>query len=208
VAEPIVDLRALRRVGEELLPLLPRCRAAAPFWNRVDLDAWMIEHAARLASADREVHVSVGAASLARDDFGRRIEGVLHHAGAAASKITLALDEQVLACEAASAERFARETSRLGLRLAVCDVALRFGSTHHLGAPPVQDLKIDPYVVGALTTDPECLATVARIVKIARDRGQRTIAQNPGDLETLVALQTLGVDCAQGFKLDRAATRT
>jgi EAL domain-containing protein (putative c-di-GMP-specific phosphodiesterase class I) len=203
VGEPIVDLRAGRRVGEELLPLVSRSDhdAPQPFWERVDLDTWIIEHAARLAADDREVHVSVSAASVGSYDFARRIEGTLHNAGAGAgaSKITLAVDEEVLAREAASAARFAREISRIGMRIAVRDFALRSGSANHLGALPVQDLKIDTSLIHALTTDRECAATVKRIVKLARKHGQRTIADSPGDLETLVALYEMGVDCAQGF---------
>lgn len=40
VAEPIVDLRAGRRVGEELLPVISSSDhdAPQPFWERFDLD--------------------------------------------------------------------------------------------------------------------------------------------------------------------------
>jgi EAL domain-containing protein (putative c-di-GMP-specific phosphodiesterase class I) len=201
VAEPIVDLRAGLRVGEELVPVVSSSDHGAPqpFWERFDLDRWIIEHAARLAAADREVHVSVSAASVGRYDFADRIEGALHNAGAGASTVTIAVDEQVFARDAASAARFALEISRIGMRLAVCDFVLRPDSASYLGGLPVQDLKIDTSLIRALTTDRECAATVARIVKLARDHGQRTVAESPGDLETLVALYEMGVDCAQGF---------
>jgi EAL domain-containing protein (putative c-di-GMP-specific phosphodiesterase class I) len=78
----------------------------------------------------------------------------------------------------------------------------------YLKSLPAQFLKIDMDFVRGLPDDPGNRRIVRTIVDIARNHGQRTIAEGVEDAETAKLLLEFGVDLAQGHLYGRPAPLT
>jgi EAL domain-containing protein (putative c-di-GMP-specific phosphodiesterase class I) len=101
--------------------------------------------------------------------------------------------------------RFAAGIERLGCRLALDDFGTGFGTMTYLKTLPAQFLKIDMDFVRNLVNDPGDQRIVRTIVDIARNHGQRTIAEGVEDAATAELLREFGVDLAQGHLYGKAA---
>ena len=98
--------------------------------------------------------------------------------------------------------------AKSGKRCAGCSVALDdFGAGHtslrHLQSLAVDTVKIDGSFIRNLAGNPANQHVVNAIVSLARAFELKTIAEGVEDAETLVLLESAGVDYAQGLHLGR-----
>jgi PAS domain S-box-containing protein len=218
-SQPIVDLRSGEPVQEELLVRM-RGRAEdvvppidfLPTAERLDLigaiDRWMLARALELIGQGRTVAVNISARSLAEPRLLRDAERSLEASGADPAQLIFEITETA-ACENSEAvRRFASGIERLGCRLALDDFGTGFGTMTYLKSLPAQFLKIDMDFVRGLPDDPGNRRIVRTIVDIARNHGQRTIAEGVEDAETAKLLLEFGVDLAQGHLYGRPAPLT
>lgn len=91
----------------------------------------------------------------------------------------------------------------LGCAVALDDFGAGMSSFSYLKTLAVDILKIDGSFVRNVASDPVDAATIESMVKVARLRGLRTIAECVEDAASLARLDELGVDYAQGFYLHR-----
>jgi diguanylate cyclase (GGDEF)-like protein len=92
---------------------------------------------------------------------------------------------------------------RLGCSVALDDFGAGMSSFSYLKSLDVDMIKIDGSFVRHVATDEVDAATVEGMVRIARLRGLRTVAECVEDAASLQRLTDLGVHCAQGFYLHR-----
>jgi len=78
-----------------------------------------------------------------------------------------------------------------------------FSSFYQLKNLDVDYLKIDGSFVRNLSKDPVDRHLVMAMVHLAGSLGKKTIAEFVEDQETLDILRSIGVDCAQGFRIGR-----
>ena len=85
------------------------------------------------------------------------------------------------------------------LSAVVDDFGAGYSSLARLGELPIASLKIDGNFIGRITSDPTSYTVVRSIVAIAKAHGLSIVAEGVEDAETLVAVEELGCDYAQGF---------
>jgi PAS domain S-box-containing protein len=215
-SQPIVDLASGEQVQEELLVRM-RGRAEdivppidfLPTAERLDLigaiDRWMLARALERVADGGTVAVNISARSLTEDRLLEDARRSLAASGADPARLIFEITETAACENSESVRRFASGIERLGCRLALDDFGTGFGTMTYLKTLPAQFLKIDMDFVRNLVNDPGDQRIVRTIVDIARNHGQRTIAEGVEDAETAELLREFDVDLAQGHLYGKAA---
>jgi PAS domain S-box-containing protein len=215
-SQPIVDLASGEAVQEELLVRM-RGRSEdivppvdfLPTAERLDLigaiDRWMLAKALELVAEGRTVAVNISARSLTEDRLLDDAWRSLSASDVDPAQLIFEITETAACENSESVRRFAAGIERLGCRLALDDFGTGFGTMTYLKTLPAQFLKIDMDFVQGLADDPGDKRIVRTIVDIARNHGQRTIAEGVENEKTVELLRELGVDFAQGHFFGRPA---
>jgi diguanylate cyclase (GGDEF)-like protein len=90
-----------------------------------------------------------------------------------------------------------------GVYLSIDDFGTGYSSLAYLKRLPVDEIKIDRSFIAALTMDARDRLIVASTVSLGRALGLDVVAEGVEDEETLLLLQELGCDLAQGFLFGR-----
>ena len=197
-------LRMLDENGDLILPLefLPTAERHGLI---EELDAWVVSQAVKLAAQGEPVDVNLSAASIGNPEILRHIERELVRRKVDPAKLVFETTEAALIKNAERGEPFATRLTELGCSLAIDDFGPVDGSLTNLDRYSPDYLKIDIEFVRQVATSTAAQQVVKDIVALAADVGQQTIAEGVEDEETLVALDALGVDFAQGFYVGRPA---
>ena len=123
--------------------------------------------------------------------------------GAGPGNIVFEITETAVMQDVDQARLFAEHIIELGCQFALDDFGTGFASFTYLKQLPVHYLKIDIDFVRDLVHSDRDASVVEAIVGLARDFGQRTIAEGVEDEETAELLRDLGVDLAQGYLFGR-----
>jgi EAL domain-containing protein (putative c-di-GMP-specific phosphodiesterase class I) len=97
----------------------------------------------------------------------------------------------------------AKRLRSLGCKFALDDFHSNFGSFRLVRELPLDYLKLDGELVGALTESRTSQLIVKALVDVATGTGMRTVAVFVSDDETVRLLRQLGVDFAQGYTVGR-----
>jgi EAL domain-containing protein (putative c-di-GMP-specific phosphodiesterase class I) len=212
VAQPIVDLRTGEHIAEELLLRIvdrdgcvdlpgPFIQAAERYPLITEIDAWVLDRAACLASAGRPLHVNLSGRTFADPLFADLLEATLERRRADASLLTFEVTETATPVEQPSADVVAERIVKLGGRIAIDDFGTGYGSLSYLYRLPVSMIKIDRTFVRDIATNEYARAFVESIVRMAERLGLTTVAEGVTDDDALSALRECGADLAQGFHL-------
>ncbi|MDW8060556.1 MAG: EAL domain-containing protein [Thermomicrobium sp.] len=213
LAQPIVDLRSRRPVGQELLLRLRKDRDRSsepenflPIAERLGLmpklDLWVIRQALRSAErTGQRVHVNLSAQTLRDTGTLRTLVEEVEKATFLAGNLVLELTETAAIADFQRArDEFTALRSR-GCRFAIDDFGVGYSSLYQLRSLPIDILKIDGSFVAGLLDDPVNRHIVRAIVELARALGTETVAEWVEDERLVPVLQELGVDYGQGFAL-------
>ena len=211
VAQPIVDLRTGERVAEELLLRIarpdgcvdlpgPYIQAAERYELITEVDGWVLDRAAQLATSGRRLHLNLSGRTLADGEFAGRLEATLARHKADPSLLTFEITETVQPLDRPT-EGVAERIAELGAQLAIDDFGTGFGSLSYLHRLPVRMIKIDRAFVADVAIDERARALVESIVCMAQHLGHTTVAEGVADDESLAVLRDCGVDLAQGFHI-------
>jgi diguanylate cyclase (GGDEF)-like protein/PAS domain S-box-containing protein len=209
-AQPIVDLETGAIIQEELLvrlrdhggniippmaflPTAERCGIIS------EIDRWVITEAAKHAVGGRVLAVNLSAASVGDLEMLSLIDDQAREGRADPRNLVFEITETAVMPKIDQARIFVERMIELGSELALDDFGTGFASFTYLKQLPVQYLKIDIEFIRDLTRNRRDVAVVKAIVALARDFGQRTIAEGVEDEPTAELLRSLGVDFAQGY---------
>jgi len=212
VAQPIVDLRSGAHVAEELLLRIvdedgrvdlpaPYIQAAERYPLITELDAWVVDRAARLASSGRRLHVNLSGRTFADPLFADRLSAKLDRHGVRPELLTFEITETATPVDHPSATLVAERIVELGGRIAIDDFGTGYGSLGYLHRLPVSSIKIDRCFVRDVAENPRSRALVEGIVCMARSLELTTVAEGVSDDDAVAILREAGVDFAQGFHL-------
>jgi EAL domain-containing protein (putative c-di-GMP-specific phosphodiesterase class I) len=150
---------------------------------------------------DITVAVNVSALQLARLSFFQHLEDCIAENDLGVDVITLEITEsRFIANRPQVSERLARVRA-MGVGVSIDDFGVGHSSVEQVLALPANELKIDRTIVQhESATDGALLAT---IVRLAQDRGLRTVAEGIETEAQLERVRTLGCDRAQGFLIAR-----
>src|SRR5690625_3966886 len=93
---------------------------------------------------------------------------------------------------------------RMGIRIALDDFGAGYTSFSYLRELPANALKIDGSLIKDMLQTPNNTAIVRTIVELAQNLGMESVAEWGEDIDTLLALKEIGVDCVQGFAISKA----
>jgi EAL domain-containing protein (putative c-di-GMP-specific phosphodiesterase class I) len=213
-SQPIVALSDGRVVSEELLVrirdtdghLVPPgafIPAAERYGLMAEIDRYVIERAASLASTGRHVHVNLSATTIAQRGLFDDVVAAVQKHGAAPAQITFEITETAAAVDLTEASHLATRLAARGFCIALDDFGTGWGAFRYLKALPVSLIKIDCEFVRDLTSSPRTVELVGAIVTLARMLGHETVGEGVENEATLCLLRSLGVDYAQGYYLGK-----
>jgi PAS domain S-box-containing protein len=213
-AQPIVDVNSgcvtqhellLRMVDADgtVIPPAAFLPAAEEYGLIVDVDRWVVHQAIALAAQGHAVELNLSARSIAAPELVEDFRRELERTGADPALIVVELTETALLEDEEGAARFIERIGALGCQLALDDFGTGYGSFRYLKALPVDLLKIDMDFVRDLPTNDASQHVVKAVVSLARDFGQRTVAEGVEDEATIELLRDFGVDFAQGYAIAR-----
>ena len=147
------------------------------------------------------VAVNVSALQLARASFFEHLEDCIAENSLGVDAITLEITEsRLIANRPLVSERLAR-VRELGIGVSIDDFGVGHSSVEQVLALPANELKIDRTIVqDESATDGALLAT---IVRLARDRGLRTVAEGIETEAQLARVREFGCDRAQGYLIGK-----
>jgi diguanylate cyclase (GGDEF)-like protein len=149
------------------------------------------------------IAVNVSARSLCDTEFPAIVADRLAVVGVPADLLTVELTEGTIMAYPDMAVGILRRLREIGVQLSVDDFGTGHSSLAYLKNLPVTELKIDRTFIKGLTSDAEDAIIIESATELAHNLGLSIVAEGVEDQETLNALQTLGVDVAQGFHLGR-----
>jgi diguanylate cyclase (GGDEF)-like protein len=217
--QPIVDLAGEHTVGVEALVrwnhptrgllqppafldlgesigLLPR------------LGGWVLQEACRQAAAWQqcspglEVNVNLSVSQLGDPHLIDDVRRVLETTGLPPNLLVLELTETMALTDLVETARVLSALKALGARIALDDFGTGFSSLSHLGALPVDVVKIDRSFVWAMANSNG--ATVAEaVLQIARTFNLSPVAEGVEDAEQANRLRELDCAQAQGYHFAR-----
>jgi PAS domain S-box-containing protein len=208
-AQPIMDLKKEEIVQHELLIrmkdpdgaiVLPGrfLPAAEEFGLILNVDRWVVEQSALLASAGHKVEFNLSAKSMGLGMVAT-IADAIAATGAPPENMICEITETAVMSASEAGEAFVRGLRDLGCTIALDDFGIGYGGLAYLKRLPVSYLKIDMQFVADLVTEETSRHVVRAIVNLARGFGAQTVAEGAENGETVDILRDLGVDFVQGY---------
>jgi diguanylate cyclase (GGDEF)-like protein/PAS domain S-box-containing protein len=213
--QPIVELASGTVTGHELLirmredgELIPPdafIYMAERFGVIHQIDRYVITRAVTLLAEDPHgtagYNVNVSGASVVRPDLLQFVASALRAAAVDPGRLTFEITETAAIIDMDAAHRFASGLQHLGCPLALDDFGSGFGSFSYLKYVPVQYLKIDGSFIGAMVDSPDDRLLVEAMIRIAKGKRIKTIAEHVATPQTRELLAECGADFGQGYLL-------
>lgn len=171
------------------------------------IDRWVVQKALATIQERPELHlfINLSGVTLGDEAILADIEADIRQSGIDPSRIGFEITETAVVKDLLRAERWVRRLKSLGCFFALDDFGIGFSSFSYLRMLPVDYIKIDGSFVKNVDRDPIHRALVLAINTIANTLGKKTIAEFVENEAILKVLQTIGVDCGQGYYLGRPA---
>ncbi|WP_067496535.1 bifunctional diguanylate cyclase/phosphodiesterase [Actinoplanes sp. TFC3] len=213
--QPIVDLNGERTVGVEalvrwnhpergLLPPVAFLDLAEALGLLPRLGGWVLEEACRQAAIWQvqepgfELNVNLSASQLGDPDLIDEVRNVLERTGLPPSLLVLELTESVALVDLVESARVLSALKSLGVRIALDDFGTGFSSLSHLGALPVDVVKIDKSFVQAMQ-ETSGASVAEAVLQIARTFNLAPVAEGVEDADQASRLRELDCAQAQGY---------
>ena len=177
----------------------------------VDLDAYMLRHAVRMARdwaiSERPISISVNlsATTLARPDVVSTVASVLEEVGLAPQLLQLEITESALIEDLPMAIDQVEALRSLGVKVAIDDFGSGQASVSYLQSFPVDVVKLDRCIVTAATIDDRSRRLLEGVIHMCDLLDLDVVAEGVEFADQLELLRRLGVQMAQGFLLGRPA---
>ena len=222
VMQPIMSLRApheslnfevllrMRAPDGATLPAGKVIVAAEESGNIAAIDRWVIStllqwietHLHELSNT-QFICVNLSGGSLNDEQFMEDIFALFARHQSVVHYLCLEITESVALHDLENTQRFIARVHEMGGKIALDDFGAGYTSFKYLKALSADALKIDGEFVRSMCEHPADIAIVEAIVALARNLGMRSVAEWVEDIDTLRALQEIGVDYVQGFLVAR-----
>jgi EAL domain-containing protein (putative c-di-GMP-specific phosphodiesterase class I) len=145
------------------------------------------------------VSVNISARTLLDPGFRDRVAEHLRRWDIPGRQLCIEVTEHSVMSDPATAIEVLRRIRDLGVRTSIDDYGTGYSSMTYLRLLPLDELKIDRSFVAEIARDPGNHALVASTVELGHNLGLSVVAEGAEDVETIIALQGLGCDIAQGY---------
>ncbi|MFB6841915.1 aminotransferase class I/II-fold pyridoxal phosphate-dependent enzyme [Streptomyces sp. NPDC056361] len=224
--QPIVEVDDGTPAGLEALIRWPHARRgmvppdqfitlAEESGHIMPLGAWVLEHAALDIARWQRAHprpaplyanVNVSARQFRDPGFLDEVRRTLHSSGLAPGSLVLELTETVLMRQDAQIRTTMAALKEMGVSIAIDDFGTGFSSLSYLREFPIDVLKVDKSFIDDITTDPQQVALVEGIVRIADVLGLQVVAEGIEHEEQRALLAEMGCRFGQGYLFARPMT--
>ncbi|MGW0121221.1 aminotransferase class I/II-fold pyridoxal phosphate-dependent enzyme [Streptomyces sp. NPDC003327] len=224
--QPIVETTGGAPAGLEALIRWPHARRgmvppdqfitlAEESGHIMPLGAWVLEHAAldiarwqRSRPRDPPLYANVNVSARQFRDPGivEEVRRTLRSSGLAPGSLVLELTESVLMRQDAQLRTTMAALKDLGVSIAIDDFGTGFSSLGYLRDFPIDILKVDKSFIDDITTDPQQVALVEGIVRIADVLGLQVVAEGIEHEEQRALLADMGCRFGQGYLFARPMT--
>ncbi|MFF0474872.1 aminotransferase class I/II-fold pyridoxal phosphate-dependent enzyme [Streptomyces sp. NPDC004284] len=224
--QPIVEVDGGAPAGLEALIRWPHARRgmvppdqfitlAEESGHIMPLGAWVLEHAAldiarwqRAHPRSSPLHANVNVSARQFRDLGfvDEVRRALHSSGLSPGSLVLELTETVLMRKDAQIRNTMAALKDLGVDIAIDDFGTGFSSLSYLREFPIDVLKVDKSFIDDITTDPQQVALVEGIVRIADVLGLQVVAEGIEHEEQRALLADMGCRYGQGYLFARPMT--
>jgi PAS domain S-box-containing protein len=169
------------------------------------IDRWVVRKAVRLLVANEHVSLEVNLSPEAVHDpeLAAMIEEELAANGIDPARLVLEVAGNTAVDSLEETRILAKRVRGLGCKFALDDFRSNFGSFRLVRELPLDYLKLDGELVGALAESRTSQLIVKALVDVAAGTGMSTVAVFVSDEETVRLLRQLGVDFAQGYTVGR-----
>jgi diguanylate cyclase (GGDEF)-like protein len=208
----IVGVEALVRWNHPQHGLLPPA-AFVPLADRAglgrDLTRCVMDRALTACRSWRDaghvLHVAVNAtvADLLDTGLPAEISQALLAHGLDPSALVLEVTESSILYDRVRIGDVLRRLDALGVCVSLDDFGTGYSSLAHLKSMPVREIKIDRSFVARMASDPTDAAIVRSTIDLARNLNMRVVAEGVEDDATWEALNRLGCQLVQGYRLSR-----
>lgn len=164
------------------------------------LQDWSGEH---LEELDLSLAINLPLDILMQPSAPPWLAARLAEAGLPASRVVLELTETQPVHDVAALGETVHRLRAHGFRLAIDDVGPASRDPQALLALPFTSLKLDKAVVREAADSAEARAYLRQTVEAAHAEGMLVVAEGVEDAEIWARMQSLGVDCAQGYGIAR-----
>ena len=176
------------------------------------LGEWMLEQSCRqhLAwraahgdSAPRKIAVNVSVRQLEQDEFVAQVRGMLTRLRFPPDELVLEVTESAVMRDQGTVVDHLAALREIGVRLAVDDFGTGYSSLARIDRLPVDTLKVDRSLVGAIDATGGGEALVSAAIAIGQSLGLGVIAEGIETRAQLDAIRRLGCEEGQGYLLAR-----
>lgn len=184
---------------------------AAEHYHRMpDIDRWVVQHSlqwmkdnARKLADLEAMSINLSGQSMNDEQFHDWITGILGKVDLPMEKICFEITETAGISNLSAASEFINRVRDCGCRFSLDDFGAGMSSYAYLKQLPVDYLKIDGAFVRDLVNNPNDEAVVKSVCEIGHFMDKRVIAEYVEDARTLKKLQSLKVDYAQGYAVEK-----
>jgi EAL domain-containing protein (putative c-di-GMP-specific phosphodiesterase class I) len=176
--------------------------AAIDRWVMTTLLTWIEKHQHMLPNT-QFICVNLSGGSLNDEQFMEDVFALFAQHRSIVHYLCLEITESVALHDLENTQRFISRVHDMGGKIALDDFGAGYTSFKYLKALSADALKIDGEFVRSMCAHPADIAIVEAIVALARNLGMRSVAEWVEDVDTLRALQEIGVDYVQGFLVAR-----
>jgi len=172
----------------------------------LDIDRWVLRESIQLlADVDAIPALAVNISGRSFDEplLPQYIAGELKRCGVAPRRLIVELTEPSAVSDLHDAQRFIEALHQAGCGVSLDDFGTGFSSFAYLKHLQVDSVKIDGLFIRNLPKEHDNQLFVKAMVTVARGLHRTTIAECVEDEETIIMLRGFGVDCVQGYYLEK-----
>jgi diguanylate cyclase (GGDEF)-like protein/PAS domain S-box-containing protein len=172
----------------------------------LDIDRWVLRKSIELLAevdAVPALAVNISGRSFNEPLLPQFIAGELKRCGVAPRRLIVELTETSAVSDLHDAQRFIEALHQAGCGVSLDDFGTGFSSFAYLKHLQVDSVKIDGLFIRNLPNEHDNQLFVKAMVTVARGLHRTTIAECVEDEETIIMLRGFGVDCVQGYYLEK-----
>jgi Amt family ammonium transporter len=183
--------------------------SAMRFGLMTEIDFWMIENAAKAYAEHTspmqilKFSINLSANAFENDDLVDHVSKSFEKYGVNPSDIIFEITESLAVRRPLHVDRQVAALRDMGCQFALDDFGTGYSSFGYLQKLQFDYIKIDGTFVEDLMNNPVDQKMIKLITEIGHEAGMKTIAEYVQNAESLVLLEELGVDLAQGYFVGR-----
>lgn len=209
VFQPICDIQSGTPVAYEVLARMMHNDTIIPAKDFItiaeelgltrEVDLHIIEKALKLAPKNLPLFLNVGLSSFNDRPFVVKLHRLLEKATGRGQMVTIEITERDIVPLTSELRDDMNSIRELGCKLALDDFGSGYSTYHFLNFFKPDYIKIEGTFVQGMTHSDSDRRIVEHIHELAASFGMQTIAENIENVETLDALQAIGIHSGQGM---------